>query len=225
MKRNRQHGARVMGALLLASAVAAPAASEEAAFEPGWQLRVYAASVDFSGGEGYGPNSRPDYDLDVGFGFGIGAEYRFSRRLGVDIGILGAAAIDVTWSTVGPGEWVWSGYDTLTFSPLSAGLDIHLIPDNDVDLYLSPQLAWIHYGGLVVRSGSGWSSATIDFDEDLGLGLALGLAAPLGRRERWAFVANLTFLESSLETDSWSGARVASDYSATILGLGFGYRF
>jgi hypothetical protein len=228
MKRKGQKLLSALIGLLLALTTVSPTLATDSAAsdrDAGWRLRVYAASIDFNSANGYGRGSRPDYDLDLGFGFGLNAEYRFSRRLGVDLGILGGAAIDVAWNSVGPGEWVWAGYDTLTITPLTVGLDIHLSPDKNVDLYVCPMVAWIHYGGLVVHSGTDWTSTTVKFDEDIGLGLALGLAVPIGQREKWSFAANLAFLESGLESDAWNDGRMTGDYDATILGLGFGYRF
>lgn len=214
--------------LVLALALATTAAAATTPTQPqetGWSIRFYAASVDFDSVDGYRGGSRPDYDLDIGFGLGFNAEYRFSRRLGIDLGVLGGAAVDVAWNALRADEWGWTSYDTLTFTPLTAGLDIHLTPDSSVDLFVCPMLAWIHYGGIVIQSAGHWSTTTVDFEEDLGLGLTLGLGVPMGARDRWSFAASLTHLESQLDSDTWSGGRLVGDYDATILGLGVGYRF
>jgi hypothetical protein len=216
-----------IGILLLVGALVTPAMlpAETAEMDPGWRIRFYAASIDFDNSNGYGHGSRPGYDIDVGFGLGFNAEYRISPRLGLDLGILGGAAVDVAWNSYEANDWVWAAYDTLSFTPLSVGLDVHLTPRKNVDLYVCPMLAWVHYGGLVVHSGRDWTATTIDFDQDLGVGLGLGLGVPFSERERWFFNANLTYFESSLESDSVIGSRMAGDHDATILGLGLGYRF
>ena len=216
------------GVLLL---LASPAASTtlESRFQnqdPGWSIRFYAASIDFDNTGHSLHGSRPDYEIDIGFGIGVNAEYRLSRRLGLDLGVLGGAAADVAWESLGGGDWVWTAYDTLTFTPLTAGLDIHLTPDSNVDLFICPMLAWIHYGGIVVHSASHWTgTTTIEFEEDLGVGVTLGLGAPFGARGRWFFVANLTHLESRLDGIGAGGGRLAGDYGATIFGLGLGHHF
>jgi len=227
MTQKKQTRRSSIGIMLVVGWLALPVMTA-AASEPdtGWRLRFYAASIDFDNSDAAAWQShRSSYDVDFGFGLGVNAEYRFSRRLGVDVGILGGAAVDVAWNTVEVGQWVWAAHDTLTFTPMTAGLDIHLTPDKNVDLYFCPMLAWIHYGGLVVYSGSGWTETTIDFDQDLAVGAALGLGVPFGEREQWSFIANLTYLESALESDGWVGGRIAGDYDATMFGLGFGYRF
>jgi hypothetical protein len=227
MKNSRQNQLRLSGLLLLGSALCLPGLLPAATsdYEPGWRIRFFAASIDFDNAHGYRSRVHPGSDFDIGFGLGFNAEYRFSRRLGLDLGILGGAAIDAAWNVGEGGEWVWSAYDTLTFTPLSVGLDIHLTPDNNVDLYLCPMLSWVHYGGLVVHSADPWTATTVDFNEDLGIGIALGLGVPIGQREHWLFSANLIHLESEIESRGWSGDRLADDYDATILGLGFGYKF
>jgi len=227
MTKNGQRQIWPFGVLLLVGALVAPAVlpAATAEIDPGWRIRFYAASIDFDNTNGYGHGSRPGYDIDVGFGLGFNAEYRFSRRLGLDVGILGGAAVDVAWNSYEADDWVWASYDALSFTPLSVGLDVHLTPGKNVDLYVCPMLAWVHYGGLVVHSGTDWTATTVDFDQDLGIGVGLGLGVPLSDRERWFFNANLTYLESGLESDSVIGSRMAGDHDATILGLGLGYRF
>lgn len=217
-------GVAALVALVLVSPVSgAQLAADQV--EPGWRMRFYAASIDFDSMGGRHGGTRPDHDLDIGFGFGLGGEYRISSRLGIDVGVLGAAAVDIAFTEVGPGEWVWTEYETLTFTPITAGLDIHLTPNKDVDLYVCPMLAWIHYGGLEVHTHDGWSRTRVEFDEDLGVGLSLGMDVPFGDRDRWSFSATLSHLESELAgRDRNSGYRFG-DYDATILGLGFGYRF
>jgi hypothetical protein len=209
--------------VLAASATRAQSPVDE--IEPGWRVRFYAASIDFDSIGGYHRGSRPDYDLDIGFGFGLNGEYRISRRLGIDLGVLGGAAVDVAFTEAANGEWVWTEYETLTFTPISAGLDIHLTPDKNVDLYVRPMLAWIRYGGLEVHTSSGWSRTTVEFEEDIGVGISLGLDVPFGRRERWFFAANLSHLESELRGRNWNSGSMFGDYDATILGFGVGYQF
>jgi hypothetical protein len=191
----------------------------------GWTIRFYVSSIDFDATNGHRGHPYYNQDLDVGFGLGLNAEYRFSRRFGIDLGILGGAAVDVAWNTGDGGNWSWTARDTLTFTPLTAGIDIHLIPDNSVDLAVCPMLTWTHYGGIIVYAEPNWTSTEIHFQEDLGLAVALRLAVPLGERTHWSFTADLTYFESDLDSDIWLGDRLAHDYDVTVFGLGFGYRF
>ena len=209
---------RILAAASLAAALLAlPATASEA--EPGWQIRLYAAAIsmdDDASGNRY-------VDLDVGAGLGFNAEYRFTPRLGIDLGILSGAAIDI--ETVGPWPGTgWVSHDAVTFTPLTAGLDIHLTPDARVDLYACPMVALVHYGGLAVRNGPGGVRTHWDFDQDLAVGATLGLGVPFAHN-RWSFQSSLTYLESSLDGSSNSGLRLDRSYDSTIFGFGFGYRF
>lgn len=219
MRRSRPHRARLAGALLVAAVGLMGPASAQADAANGWRLRFYAASIDFNSSE-----SRPRYDLDIGFGLGVNAEYRFSPRVGVDLGVLGGAGVDVAWHEFQIGEATVVTHDTLTFTPLTAGLDVHLTPRNRVDVYLGPLLGWVQYGSLQVRTGSTGVTTGVRFDEDLAIGATLGVAVPFGER-RWSFNASLTYLDSRLDGSGQNGVTLSQSYDATIFGLGFGYRF
>lgn len=190
----------------------------------GWRLRFQAASIDFdndSGPVGQGGS----FDMDVGGGVGANAEYRFNRRLGIDLGVLAGAGVDMSVRAVHAGGATVLVHDTLVFTPWTVGLDVHLTPDSRVDLYFCPMLAWIHYGGLFAHAGSaGVVVAGIDIDDDFAPGAGLGLGVPFGSQRRWSFNANLTYLDSELSGTGSAGYRVDDDHDLTMFGLGFGYR-
>jgi hypothetical protein len=190
--------------------------------DTGWNLRFYVASLDFDVETRTG--STIAYDSTVGGGVGVNAEYRFSRRLGLDVGILGAGGVDVSTRVGGPAGGTVVETETLGFTPVSVGLDVHLTPDHRVDLYVSPLAAWIRYGSVSTRVGPGMVSTTIDADDDLAPGAALGLTVPFGKQRRWSLVAHLMYLASDLSASGSGGTKLDSDNNATIFGLGFGYR-
>jgi hypothetical protein len=194
--------------------------------DTGWQLRFHLAAIDFDEGSD-GQNRLPGgwrYDIDIGGGVGLNAEYRFSRRLGFDMGLLLGGGFNVEARTLQVGQVTTAAYDTVSFTPLTAGLDIHLTPDSRVDFYACPMIALVHYGSLAVHTGVSGTTTRIDFDQDFALGAALGLGVPFGER-RWSFQANLSYLDASVSGSSGEGVIVSSDNDATILGLGIGYRF
>ncbi len=215
---------RQVGVLLVAVALAF-AAGAPAATEPGWQIRFYAAAIDMDDGPGE-PNRTGGvgFDLDVGAGLGFNAEYRFTPRFGLDLGILSGAGVDVETGASWDGSYGWIGNDTVTFTPLTAGLDIHLTPDARVDFYACPMVALVQYGSLAVRNGPTGVRTHWNFDEDFAVGAALGVGVPFGR-DRWSFQASLSYLESDIDGSSSDGRRFAGGYDSTIFGFGFGYRF
>ncbi len=198
----------------------APLATAAADVEPGWRLRLSFASMDFDSNL-----NGASYGIDIGAAAAVNAEYRFNRRLGLDLGAFGGAGVDV----VSHRSWIgWANvdvYDTMTVNGLTAGLDIHLTPDSRADLYICPMVAMMQFGGLVFEVGPNRVATGVDFDEDLALGASLGLDLPFGDRRAWSFNAYLTHLESTLNGSARSSLRIEEDYDVNMLGLGVGYRF
>ena len=220
MTRKRWH--RRVALVLPAVAWLAAPAMAAADVDPGWRLRVSVASVDFDSGL----SSRSDYGIDVGAALTINGEYRFNRRLGLDLGAFGGGGVDVA----GRRDWAgWPGhhdiYDTVSLSGLTAGLDVHLTPDGRVDLYICPMVAIVEFGSLAFEAGPSGPRSGIDFDADLALGASLGLGVPFGEGSSWSFNAHLTHLESTLNGGDHGDLRIDEDYNATMFGVGFGYRF
>ena len=227
MARLRVNRVLMAAAMLALAGAVAPAAADSlsttmpAEPETGWRLRFAVASMDFH--SNLNPGS--SYGIDIGAAAAVNAEYRFNRRLGLDLGAFGGGGVDV----VSHRSWIgWSHadvYDTMTVSGLTAGLDIHLTPDSRVDLYICPMVALMQFGGLVFDVEPRHVVTAVDFDEDLAVGASLGLGVPLGTRRAWSFNAFLTHLESTLNGNGHRDLRVEEDYDVNMLGLGFGYRF
>ena len=213
--------AMAVGVLLLVAAMPAAAATEP--LDTGWRLRFYIAAVDMEHSSDQ-LGSTGDFAGDTGGGVGLNAEYRFSRRLGIDVGLFSGGSVDIGVHNFHPGDTGWVTHDTLTFTPLTLGLDIHLTPDERVDFYACPLVAWTHYGRLSSYSGSRGVESEIDFSEDLSFGLRLGLGVPFGQN-RWSFQVNATYLDSGLEGRGANGVRIDGGYDSTIFGVGVGYRF
>ena len=90
-----------------------------------WQLRITGLSMNPTGSSVFVPDSgeRIPYSADNGYGFGIDLEYRASRRLGIDFGVLTATpVIDVLIDEVG----VISASAKPRITPIYAGLNVRL---------------------------------------------------------------------------------------------------
>ncbi len=217
----------VVAILGLALPVGALASTPDEAYDAGWSLRFYLAAVDFNqtSSEPGAPGGGDSWDINYGGGVGFNAEYRFSRHLGIDLGVLAGAGVDIAARTVEVGQTTSVVYDTVSFTPVTTGLDIHLTPEARVDVYLCPTLAWVRYGGMTVTADSAVGTTTeVDFDDDLAAALALGLGVPFGN-EHWSLQANVTYMDGSMSGSARNGTRLDRDYDMTLFKVGFGYRF
>lgn len=217
----------VLAAGVLLAAVPALAADTIDQVDKGWQIRFYAAAVDMehsTSGLTRPAGTGRGYGTDTGGGLGFNGEYRFSRRLGLDLGVFSGGSVDIEAHTYRAGGAGWVTYDTLTFTPLTVGLDIHLTPASRVDVYVCPLVALIRYGELTTYSDASGFTTAIDFSDDVAPGFAVGLGVPFGDT-RWSFQGNITYLDSSLEGRGTNGVRIDSGYDSTIFGVGVGYSF
>lgn len=193
----------------------------------GWSLRLYAAAIDFddSSESLNRPIGRVGYSIDAGGGLGLSTEYRFTRRLGVELGVLAGGGVGIEASAGRGSGASWVTYDDLSFTPFTVGFGIHLTPGRALDFRVSPLVAWVNYGSLSVAVAPGSvATSRIEMDSDLAPGVALGLGVPLGG-QRWSFEASLTYLDTDLSGSGPPGLQVDSSFASTVFGVGVGYRF
>lgn len=214
-------------ALTLAFA-AAPAAAAE-----GWTVRGSVVWVD------------PDLDVreqdgfttitlqaDSTIGLAASAEYRFTDRFGLEFGVLWAEP-DVELRVEGlffpvpspvpiPDRIVATG--DLRFTPVTAGLNVHLTPGSRADLYLGPRVAYVFYSDLELTINLFGISSTqrIDTDDEFGYGAGIGVDVPLGTG-RWSFHAAADYLEVDLTFVDEGSENFAFDPLMVRAGLGVGF--
>ena len=191
--------------------------------ETGWTIRVDLAFVDPAGDEGIVvvDEGTVRIALDAGAGAGVRGEYRFSPRLGFEVGLLGTASVDISTFAGGGGTGAAVGLDT--FASVTTGLNVHLIPQARLDLYAGPLLAYASYSDVEVRAATGGSAIDIAVDNDLGVGAIIGLDVPIGKRG-WFFDTSLRFIKTSMQGSNGDDL-VNIDYDPAIVSFGFGYRF
>lgn len=197
-----------------------------------WSLRVNGFYVEPSDTPTIvtGPGIAVSSDNDTGTGGGINAEYRFTPRLGLELGAVVGAHGDFVVIAGGPGVR-WKVSDTLTMSTACAGLNVHLAPAAQVDVYAGPLLALVSYNNMnIAYDPTGLQpddfpiTAHLTIDDDVALGLNFGLDVPLGESD-WIFNTNVRYLVTSMDA-SVAGGRVETvDYDPLLVGVGFGYRF
>ena len=191
--------------------------------EDPWRLRFDLSWVNPSGSSVFvnTGGSALGIDFDTGFGAGLRAEYLFSSRYGVEIGVLAAGNVDIASGIFG--GTFGNDIEVSGFTPLTLGFNVHLTPDAPVDLYAGPLLALVNYSSVDVWTFPGSAGTGVSIDNDVGWGAILGVDVPLGKRG-WLVQANVRFIDTDMK-DSGRGISFDGKFDPVIFSLGFGYRF
>jgi opacity protein-like surface antigen len=209
---------------VLVTAALLAASSAAAAAEPGWVLRVSGAwaDPDFSFRQ-VDEEQEVRLDVDSEIGFAVDVEYRFSNRLGIDVGVTWVE-LDTTLTVGIPDVISLSFDDDLSFTPITAALNIYLTPSSAVDLYIAPMIAWVQYGDLEYEL-EGVGRLGVAIDDDLAWGAAVGLDVPIGERG-WMVSAAASYIDTDLDgTEQDEGGRESFDFNTIGVKVGVGYRF
>ena len=188
-----------------------------------WQLRMTGLLMNPTGSSVFVPDSgeRIPYSADYGYGFGIDLEYRASRRLGIDFGVLTATpVIDVLIDEVG----VISASAKPRITPIYAGLNVHLSPDSRFDLYIGPLLAYVVYSSFDLVVDPWFLTEGFVTENDFGIGVNLGLNIRLGN-SGWLLTAAFKYLDTTLEASPPDESVGRTDIDPMIFSVGIGYRF
>jgi outer membrane protein W len=212
--------AAVMITLVIALATLPGTASAD---DDPWKFRFAVVSMNPKAGTFVISETDETFSYQSGSGVGLALdfEYRASRRLGIDFGVISAS----------PGFTVAVDAEPLSFSassdiritPIYTALNIHLTPDSRFDLYIGPLLAYVTYDRfeLVAEPDlrEGFSA-----EEGFGYGAVLGLDIRLGSG-RWSLATAVRYLDTTLEASPSDGGVGKTDINPTIFSVGFGYRF
>ena len=153
--------------------------------------------------------------ISGGAGVGVNFEYRFSPRMGFEMGAM----------AVGGGVYVgvekksryYPGVEVGGYVPLTFALNFHPLKKSEVfDLYLGPLVASTIVGGVGVSN-----EVNVGSRVDLGLGATLGFDINLGKRSRWSLNSGFKYIANITENESDS--RIAFD--PLIWTFGFGVKF
>jgi outer membrane protein W len=187
-----------------------------------WRLRLFAVSMNPTGDEVVveGSGERIGFDAGSGYGGGIEVEYRASRRLGIDFGVLTASpTLDVLIDEVG----VISASAKPRITPVYVGLNLHLTPDSSADLYIGPMLAYVVYSSIDLVTDPWFLREWFTTENDFGIGINAGLDVRLGDGG-WLLTAAFKYLSTTLEASPPDEGVGRSDIDPTIFSIGFGYR-
>jgi len=191
-----------------------------------WQLRVSGVwvnpDIDFTDTS---DGDQIQAGADSAIGLGLAFERRVSPRLGIEFGALSAEP-DVNLDANFSGGPSLRASDGVSFTAITAGLNIHLTPDGAVDLYIGPFLGYILYGDVGFRAQLGGETLVQNFlaDEDFALGAQIGANFAFGDGP-WSVNLAAKMLDTSLEVTNDEGDETDLGFDPLILSVGFGYRF
>ena len=188
-----------------------------------WKFRFAVVSMNPKGGTFVISETDETFSYQSGSGVGaaIDFEYRASRRLGIDFGVISSSpgfTVDVEAEPLSV-----SASGDIRITPIYAALNIHLTPDSRFDLYVGPLLAYMTYDYFVLTADPGLREG-FSAEEGFGFGAVLGLDIGLGSG-KWSLVTAVRYLDATLEASPSDGGVGKADISPTIFSIGFGYRF
>lgn len=173
-------------------------------------------------------------DADGALGLGISGEYQFSDRLGLELGIFRASPDVNLVNTIKELDLTARASDGQAMTPVTLGLNIHLLPEDRLDLYISPFLAYVYYGDLEFFISETTEingeqivledSIRVDVANDLAYGATVGLDVPFSSKP-WAIATSLRYLATSLDITDPDGDRETLDFDSWIISLGLRYSF
>jgi outer membrane protein W len=198
--------------VLAAGLTLAAASTSILAKDPSWTLRFHGAIVDSSGESRASISDGIDSSVEAGGGFGIGAEYRLSRRYGLEFSTL-FAGLDIR-SRVGGGDGVATGLE-MTMMPMTFAFPFHFDAGGRADLFVAPTFSIVRYVDIHTSVNVAGVDSGVDVDSDAALGAALGVDVPFGKG-KWAFSSSLRYMRTGFED---------TDVDPVIVTVGFAYRF
>lgn len=173
-------------------------------------------------------------DADGALGLGISGEYQFSDRLGLELGVFRASPDINLVNYVRELDLAAQASDGQAMTPVSLGLNIHLLPEDRLDFYLAPFVAYVYYGDLefhlneTIEIGGQTvtlqDSVRVDVDNDLAYGATLGLDIPFSSQP-WAVATSVRYLATGLDITDPEGDRETLDFDSWIVSLGLRYSF
>ena len=214
----------LLSTLVLALALLAQPADAQ---DDRWQLRISGVwvdpDVDFSDVDSDGDRVRAGADGTIGLGLAL--ERRFSPRLGFEVGALHAAP-DVTLDADLAGGARFNVSDSVGFTAVTAGLNIHFTPDKAVDVYAGPLLAFVSFGDVGFRVQVAGQTLAEDFStgDEFAFGAQIGADIGLGDGP-WSLNLAARYLDVGLEVTDDGGETTDLGFDPLILSAGFGYRF
>ena len=179
----------------------------------GWNSLLSPVGVSESAGDF-------DYHLTDELILGLEGEYLFSRRFGLELA-LHQSRPEITIGKEVGNEFV-AIRDSLTFRPLTMGLDVHVTPDHRADFTLTPLIGYALFSDLQFETFD--ETSRLRSSSDLVWGGAATVDVGIGDGS-WTVSFALRYLDATLEAVDDGGVVTSLDLSPWTTTVGVGYRF
>ncbi len=183
-------------------------------------------------------------DFGSGPGAYLGVEFRLNDRLGIEVG---AAWFELEESERPEISILTTEIEaTVTATPITVALDIHLTPQKSYDFYLAPKIGWAFFDDVEITNRFDFSSFPFpDFpglsiipglpdqittpfatEDQFIYGLRLGFDTPFGNSS-WSFSSSIDYTDMDLEIglDLVPGAARTIGLDPLSIGAGVAYNF
>jgi len=183
--------------------------------QPRWTLRFHGAVVQASGSHQSLAANGATFRVDSGTsgGFGIGAEYRLSDRVGLEVSTL-FAALEIGSHVSTKGSALGERLE-LSMMPWMLSAPVHFRTGGRTDLFVAPTVGHVAYHNAQTSWRPWLAGTAVEIDSDIAYGAAIGLDAGIGSGSHWAFSTGLRYMRASAGD---------TDVDPLIVTVGFAYR-
>lgn len=184
-----------------------------------WRMRIIGALNGDSNGVLVTPGHYPSTGVSVngGGGVGVNLEYRYSPRMGFEIGAMAVGGS----VRVGVGKDSYhhsTGVEVNGYVPITFAFNYHPLKNPEiVDFFVGPLAAF------TVLSAVGFGPGVyVGSYADLGLGANLGVDINFGRNSRWSCNTGFKYI-SNVTSDKDRDSRL--EFDPLLFSFGFGFKF
>lgn len=155
---------------------------------------------------------------DDATGFALGLEYRWTPRLGLELGFL-LVEMDTSFRSEFAGM-TFTDSEAMDLESVLLGLNWYLTPERRVDVSIGGFVAQTKPEDVIFLTEIGRRAKRV-FDDDIGFGVKVGLEVPLRPRSGWGLAASVRYLDTILESET-PGQDL--DLDPVVVTLGVRYR-
>lgn len=136
---------------------------------------------------------------DDGTGFALGLEYRWTPRIGVELGYL-RVEMDTNFRSEFAGM-TFTDTESMDLESVLLGVNWHLTPRHRVDVSIGGLVAQTKADDVIFLTEIGGRAKRV-FDDDIGFGVKVGLEVPLRPQSGWGLAASVRYLDTILESET-----------------------